>query len=99
MKVKDHIHKLERRLLGGTKIERFIDPITGRSRRKLVRTGGVEIWKCVFPGCPTYYSREIALGKQSVCNTCLEILTLDSDNMKLKRPTHKSCRRTREMTA
>lgn len=90
MKKNTHVHKYRRVLLGGTKVVRR------DGRRYLEKCPGTEVFKCMIPGCPHYLSRELAVGRDSVCWKCGETLTLNMENTTLKNPTHLYCRKTRE---
>ena len=96
--VKEHIHKYERRILGGRKVVFYIDE-RGKRKKRLEKTGGYETYRCVFPGCTHYVPYENAVGRKSVCWTCGEELILTKDRLKAKRPIHEHCQLKREVVA
>ena len=91
IKVKPHPHKHERTILGGRRVVFFTDEF-GERKRRLEKSGGYEVFRCVFPGCRHYLPIELALGQPSICWKCGEDLILTVDNLRLKHPTHVTCR-------
>lgn len=85
----DHIHKYERREIGGTRVVK-ID-----GKKHLEKVGNYIVYKCAIPGCTHYIARELAIGRQSICWGCEQELILDAENTTLKKPRHKQCRRKR----
>lgn len=59
-----------------------------------VRVNGIEVWACALPDCnhhmPKHYEDMIP-GKSSICWSCGEQMILDSDNMRLEKPSCFSC--------
>lgn len=96
---KPHNHKYERRIMGGRKIVYFIDEETGKRKRRIEKTGGCEVFRCVFPGCGSFFTTEMAVGHESICWTCGESLILSIENTRLKKPTHEWCRKVRVLEA
>ena len=94
-RVRDHIHKYIRVLVGGRRISYVKDPETGKSQRVIEKVGGYEVFKCMFPGCTHFIPKELALGRISVCWNCGEELLLTPDCLMLKKPTHLQCRKKR----
>jgi hypothetical protein len=92
--IKKHVHKYERRILGGRRIEHYLDD-EGKRKRKIVKGPGTEIFKCVFPGCQRYLLREMAIDERTICWRCGEELVLTREALNLKHPTHKECRKKR----
>jgi hypothetical protein len=87
---KKHIHKFEKIIVGGRKIEKR------DGKRYIVKVPGKELMKCTLKNCPTFIIPELAEGRLSLCWYCGEELTLTKENMKLKHPTHVYCRRVKE---
>lgn len=94
--MKKHIHKFERRILGGRRLS--YEFINGKKRKVLVKTGGYTVFKCAIPGCTTYIPAELIDGHESICWTCELPLTINKENMKAKRPIHEGCKRIRIST-
>lgn len=82
-----HTCKFMRILIGSTKVE-LID-----GKKHLVQKPKTEVFKCQIPGCSSYYHKPLAIGQRSLCWNCNEELILDSENTRLKKPTHPYCRR------
>jgi hypothetical protein len=61
---------------------------------------GEKIWACALPLCshhmPPHYNNLIP-GKASLCWECGEAMILDSDNMKMDKPTCVDCRGINEL--
>src|SRR5712671_4901251 len=94
-KPQKHIHKYQMIEIGGEKIERFKDPITGRMRKRLVKTGGRMVFKCILPGCTTFKERHLTLGEQVICWECSESMIMDEWSIKKPKPIHFTCRKQR----
>ena len=88
----DHIHKFHRIYLSSREVIKDKE-----GKRHLVEKPKHEVWKCGVPGCPTFKDRALVLGNLSQCWVCGDALILDSENMKLVRPTHVWCRKIREI--
>jgi len=89
-----HIHKYQRIYIGGRKVSKDKD-----GNKIIINVAKYEVFKCTIPGCPTYKTRELAVGDKSICWKCGLELILNAENMKLKRPTHPYCRKIRESAA
>lgn len=90
--MKEHIHKYYRTVLGARKIIK-----DENGTRKIIPAEGKEIFRCGIPGCTTYRPRSLVLGLKSLCWVCGEELILSTENTKLKKPTHKFCRKRKEL--
>ena len=86
----NHIHKFRLVTLGGEKIVR-ID-----GKKKLVKTPGYEVFKCILPGCTSFFARDLALGLKTLCNNCNTEMTMMPYNLREARPHHRECRRIRQ---
>jgi len=93
MSKQDHTHKYYRVLVGSRKI------VIKNGKRYLEKGDGREVFKCAVPGCPTFKLKELAIGDKSICWTCGEELILNTENTRLKKPTHITCRRMRDKIA
>jgi hypothetical protein len=54
-----------------------------------------EVFRCQFPDCHSTLPRQLAIGCTCQCWKCGGELVLDAENTKLKKPTHKMCRKRR----
>ena len=88
-----HIHKYQRILLGAKKIAKK------DGKRYIERCAGTEYMKCMFPGCSHFILLELAIGRESICWACEDVLILNKENMTRTKPTHKDCRRKKEIAA
>jgi hypothetical protein len=86
-----HIHKFMRIPLGSPHRVVYKD-----GRRCLEKKESrYEVFRCMIPGCTTYYPRELVIGQKSICWSCCEELILTSQNTTKKKPTHKECKKQR----
>lgn len=53
------------------------------------------IFKCMIPGCTSYFTKELALNRMSRCPVCGTEFALTKENITLKKPLCKSCREAR----
>lgn len=93
--IKPHVHKYERRIMAGRKIDHYIDE-DGKKKRRVVKQPGTEVFKCVYPGCRRFLYREMAIDERTICWKCGQELILDRENLNLKHPTHPACRKKRD---
>ena len=92
MSKKDHIHKYYRTYIGGRQIVKDDD-----GKRRIISTEKHEVFRCAIPGCTTYKERALVIGDISTCWNCNEELIIDKENIKRVKPTHKFCRKQREV--
>lgn len=92
-KLTDHtIHKYKRVTLSSRREVVYIN-----GERCLKKVPDKQVFKCAIPGCPTWKLRELVIDNKSICWQCGEELILNMENTTLKHPTHKHCRKTREV--
>ena len=91
-RVNYHNHKYIRVLVGGRRVVIDVDN-EGKKHRRIERTGGYEVYRCVYPGCGSFVPTELAPGVISTCWKCGEELVLTLENIHLKKPTHIWCRK------
>lgn len=86
----EHVHKYMKAVIGGEKIVR-----DEQGKKRLIRTSGHPIMRCMLPGCPHYIAFDLALARKSICWKCGGEMILDKKALILKKPTHPACRKQR----
>lgn len=51
-----------------------------------------QVYRCVFPKCPYYINKKLAMGKETQCWKCGITLILNPSFRNIKRPKCKDCR-------
>lgn len=82
-----HTHKYRSAILGGEKV------IVENGKKKLLKTGGYPIFRCILPNCSHYVPRKLALGRLVLCWVCGNVMEMKSYNLNEARPHHKECRK------
>lgn len=67
--------------------------------RVVIGKNGFVVMKCMIPGCRHFISRELAVGRESICWKCGAALVLTMENTTAKKPVHDECKRNREEVA
>lgn len=55
------------------------------------KTKGYEVYRCIRPGCTTYYPIAMVEGMISQCYSCLEPFTFAKSNLRQVKPKCKDC--------
>jgi hypothetical protein len=87
--INHEVHKYMRILVGGTKI------VKRDGKRYIEKTGGTPIYKCMIPGCGHYLTREMVLGRLSICWKCGGQMVMSAYSVTLKKPHHRECTRSK----
>ncbi len=59
---------------------------------KRIKQGERHIFKCVHPDCTHFTSRELLLGKRSLCPNCQKPMILSGKLLQLANPTCMDCK-------
>jgi hypothetical protein len=82
-----HVHKYMLVILGGTRVVRR------GGKKYLEKTGGYPVYKCMVTGCAHWLSRDLVIGRETVCWRCGQRMVMTPYAITLKKPHHAECKR------
>ena len=87
----EHVHKYQLITLGGTRV------VKKDGQKHIEKCSGYIVFKCMIPNCTHFISKDLVIGRKSICWKCNEPVVLNTENTRLKKPTHVECRKLREI--